>query len=364
MGNATPDGAGEPAFDLFDRWLAHREQESSDMAGDRQEPDVLPPQENPIFHETLVELDLPVAEPLPDGSGLDLVPAPESAPPAAAPLLTEAPLSGAPLTDTPLSVAAVTELPEPVALEAPTSPTIDPPVLPRPENEAARAVFAAFAASRPSPVTPPRTGPDVALAERGAAAVTRTAPDRGPVVAERVPAAVVPTSSRPVTTVAPVTAPLVAPVVTPVVGTREPAVPMIVEFAPRTRVRRLVGLLLLAALAATALAAYDAWQGRTSTSIGVAATLGVLTAIIWAARAGSAVARLTVSGGQLEIMRGGSRHRFDLASSYAPIEVVGEPGSRGWKVLIARRGMAPYVIDSSMVDPTEFMRVLRHYRPA
>ncbi len=311
MGNATPEGAGEPAFDLFDRWLAHREQESSDMAGGRQEPDALPPHENPIFHETLVELDLPAGEPLPDEGALVLVPAPVAEPLVGAPLLTEAPLAGPP----------VTELPEPVAIEAPTSP-VDPPVLPRPENEAARAVFAALVASRPSPVTPPRTGPDVALAERGAAAVT------------------------------------------PAVGTREAAVPTIVEFAPRTRVRRLVGLLLLAALAATALAAYDAWQDRTSTSIGVAATLGVLTAIIWAARAGSAVARLTVSGGQLEIMRGGSRHRFDLASSYAPIEVVGEPGSRGWKVLIERRGMAPYVIDSSMVDPAEFMRVLHHYRPA
>ena len=89
----------------------------------------------------------------------------------------------------------------------------------------------------------------------------------------------------------------------------------------------------------------------------------MLTLFVWAVRAGSAVATLTVRGGQLEILRGGSRHRFDLASHYTPIDIVGEPGRRGWKVLFHRRSMAPYVVDASMVDPVEFTRVVRHYRP-
>ena len=135
------------------------------------------------------------------------------------------------------------------------------------------------------------------------------------------------------------------------------------EFAPRVAARRVLGLLLLVSLAAAVAAGYAAWQQRTTSMIGSAATLALLTVSISGLRAGSSPARLTVHDGQLEILRAGSRHRFDLAGDYAPIEVVGAPGRRGWKVLVQRRGMAPYVIDSSMVDPREFMRVLRRYRP-
>jgi hypothetical protein len=80
-------------------------------------------------------------------------------------------------------------------------------------------------------------------------------------------------------------------------------------------------------------------------------------------RAGAPTTRLSVKSGQLEILGGGGRYVFDLASHYTPIEVVGKPGARGWKVLFLRRSMTPYVVDASMVDPEHFMRVLREYRP-
>ena len=54
---------------------------------------------------------------------------------------------------------------------------------------------------------------------------------------------------------------------------------------------------------------------------------------------------------------------FDLASTYTSIEVVGQPGSKKWKVLFHRRGMSPVVVDSTMVDAHDFMRVLRFFRP-
>lgn len=136
-----------------------------------------------------------------------------------------------------------------------------------------------------------------------------------------------------------------------------------IEFKPRTGARRLAALVLVLALVATAASAYAAWQEPRTPQIGTAVVFAVLTGLIWAVRAGSAPARLVVQGGQLEITRGGSRHVFDLASRYTPIEVVGEPGERGWRVLFLRRGMTPYVIDSSVVDPHEFMAVLRRYRP-
>ncbi|MBC9735353.1 hypothetical protein [Nocardioides marmotae] len=134
-------------------------------------------------------------------------------------------------------------------------------------------------------------------------------------------------------------------------------------FKPRTGPRRAVGILLLVALVATAGAAYLASEDPTTFTLGLAGTLGALTLVLWAVRAGSAVTRMSVTAGQLEVLRGGGRFVFDLRSRYTPIEVVGEPGSRGWKVLFVRRSMAPFVIDSSMVDPEEFMQVLRQHRP-
>jgi hypothetical protein len=87
-----------------------------------------------------------------------------------------------------------------------------------------------------------------------------------------------------------------------------------------------------------------------------------VTLIVWAARAGGSVTKLTVRAGQLEIIRQGGRLVFDLHSHYTPIEVHGRPG-RGWKVQFLRRGVTPVTVDSSMVDPVDFMRVLTFYRP-
>jgi hypothetical protein len=136
-----------------------------------------------------------------------------------------------------------------------------------------------------------------------------------------------------------------------------------VEFTPRTRARRVIGQLLLVALAGAAVAGYAVYRDPTTLTIGVAATLGVLTLVLWAVRTSTATAHLSVHAGQLEVERGGGRFVFELAGSFTPIEVVGRPGDRNWKVLFLRRNMDPFVVDSSMVDPHEFMDVLRRYQP-
>jgi hypothetical protein len=136
-----------------------------------------------------------------------------------------------------------------------------------------------------------------------------------------------------------------------------------VEFTPRTQARRVIGQLLLVALAGAAVAGYAVYRDPTTLTIGVAATLGVLVLVLWAVRASSATAHLSVHAGQLEVVRGGGRFVFELAGSFTPIEVVGTPGDHNWKVLFLRRNMDPFVVDSSMVDPYEFMDVLRRYLP-
>lgn len=139
---------------------------------------------------------------------------------------------------------------------------------------------------------------------------------------------------------------------------------MNVDFTPRSGARRAVGTLLTAAFAGLVAAGLVAAQNPTTLTIGVAGTLLVLVLALWAIRAASPVAHLSVHAGQLEVVRGGERAVFELASTgFTPIEVRGRPGQRNWQVLFVRRGMEPFVVDASMVDPHEFMDVLRRYRP-
>src|SRR4051812_48179249 len=139
--------------------------------------------------------------------------------------------------------------------------------------------------------------------------------------------------------------------------------PVRLTFRPRTPARTAVGIGAVLAAASAVVLTIVALQERDEASTGIAVTLWVLTAIIWAVHSGTSVTRLSVRGGQLQVLRQGVRTTIDLASSYTPVEVHGRPGKHGWMVVFRRRDMTPFVIDQSMVDPTEFMRVLRYYRP-
>lgn len=168
---------------------------------------------------------------------------------------------------------------------------------------------------------------------------------------------------------APDTTPAAAPRPAPTPETakpepREPAPSARIELTRRTGTRRLLGVLLLAAFACLCLTGWIAWEERTTPTIAVAACLGVITLLLWSGRSTAAPTRMVVENGVLDITRHDTHHMFDLNSSYTPIEVVGTPGRRGWKVLILRRSMAPFVIDSSMVDPHEFTEVLERFRPS
>ena len=116
-------------------------------------------------------------------------------------------------------------------------------------------------------------------------------------------------------------------------------------FAPRLGTRRVLGLLLLASLAATVGAGYIAYDEPRTFSVGIACTLLFVTLVLYAVRAGSSPTHLAIRGGQLEVVRGSKREIFDLTSRYTRVQVVGRPGRRGWKVLLGRFGRDPLVID-------------------
>ena len=136
-----------------------------------------------------------------------------------------------------------------------------------------------------------------------------------------------------------------------------------VEFTPRTGARRFVGVLLLATVCGLAVAAYLAFRDANPVTVGVTCVLLVVMLGLWGLRASSPVAHLAVRSGQLEVTQGGRRFVFDLSGGYTPIQVVGSPGDRDWRVLFLRRNEDPFVVDSSMVDPHEFMDALHRYLP-
>jgi hypothetical protein len=125
-----------------------------------------------------------------------------------------------------------------------------------------------------------------------------------------------------------------------------------------------LSLAMLIGLAASAFFVHAAVQTKDTPSIGLATIVVLATGMVWAIRAGASVTTLTVRQGQLEVLQQGSKFNFDMASEYTRVEVHGEPGNRGWKVLFPRRGMPPFAIDATMVDADDFMRVLRFFRPS
>ena len=132
-------------------------------------------------------------------------------------------------------------------------------------------------------------------------------------------------------------------------------------FKPRAWPRHTMSALVLVVAAATAFAVYTAVQDRTYASYGVAGLAFLLLVVVWAVRASTSVTEMAVIRGQLEIIRDGRFEVVDLASPYTPLLVEGSPGQRSWKVLILRKDLDPFVIDSSIVDPHEFMDLLRAY---
>lgn len=67
--------------------------------------------------------------------------------------------------------------------------------------------------------------------------------------------------------------------------------------------------------------------------------------------------------GMVYIQQGETSYRFDLRKPETAVDMVGQPGRPGWAVRFGRRGLDPFVLDATMVDPVEFTRRLREFRP-
>ncbi len=72
---------------------------------------------------------------------------------------------------------------------------------------------------------------------------------------------------------------------------------------------------------------------------------------------------ISVGRGMVYIDSSSDSYRFDLRSSTTKIEMIGQPGDPGWQLRFLRRHLDPFTVDATMVDPVEFVRQVREWRP-
>lgn len=137
----------------------------------------------------------------------------------------------------------------------------------------------------------------------------------------------------------------------------------LVEFRSPSSSALVTVLLGVGAIAAAAITVYEAYLDRLTTAPGMAAGAVTLLLVILVGRSKGSAGRVWLERGVLHVEEGDSHRRFDLSTPDTKVEMVGRPGGRRWKVLLLRKGMAPYAIDSALVDPAPFVAALEPWRP-
>ncbi|WP_435770175.1 hypothetical protein [Nocardioides sp. SYSU DS0651] len=128
---------------------------------------------------------------------------------------------------------------------------------------------------------------------------------------------------------------------------------------------RILSLVLAATAVVAGMVAFLALlNGKLFSPFGVVIVLLTIVLAWAAARTRVVPVEVSVIRGIVYVEQGDSTHRFDLRKPETRVEMLGRPGDRGWAVHFLRRGLDPFVVDASMVDPHEFVRQLREHRPA
>lgn len=100
-------------------------------------------------------------------------------------------------------------------------------------------------------------------------------------------------------------------------------------------------------------------------SVGGALTVLIAAGLVWATRRAWTMRgpRARVEDGVIVLRGRDGVHRFDLRREATTVRVVGEPGDRGWQVVLVRRGLDDLVVTPAATDPEAFTAELRRWRP-
>lgn|GEM_PF-2215719 len=96
-------------------------------------------------------------------------------------------------------------------------------------------------------------------------------------------------------------------------------------------------------------------------SLGALLASGLLGRAAWRTRV--VPVEVWVEEGVVQVRRGDQALSFDLTNAATRLEVSGDTDDTHWRVRFYRRALDPFDVDATMVDPEEFMALLRRYRP-
>jgi hypothetical protein len=94
-----------------------------------------------------------------------------------------------------------------------------------------------------------------------------------------------------------------------------------------------------------------------STVVGVAVIVG-----LWALLIASTPQVISLRGSVLTVRNSSGSERFDLADGLQPVDVVGQPRSSSWAVLLHRSNNTSVVLRRRDVDAVALDPIVRHYR--
>lgn len=104
-------------------------------------------------------------------------------------------------------------------------------------------------------------------------------------------------------------------------------------------------------------------NGNLDSPFGFAMIVATLALAYAAARTRVPSVEVSVSRGVVYVVKGETSYRFDVRQEGTRVDMVGQPGDSYWQVQFHRKGMDDLVVDADMVDPHEFVRLLREHRP-
>ncbi|MCW2846033.1 MAG: hypothetical protein JWR90_7 [Marmoricola sp.] len=170
-------------------------------------------------------------------------------------------------------------------------------------------------------------------------------------------------------------APRIAPVFIPaqshvrVVPTAKPGAEVVRATVPHeahwkaSHVPRVVAAALLAlSVAGTAGLGVRFADSRTSDDF-LSLVIGFVTVVVlWALVIASTPQVVRLSGSVLTVHDTSGSETFDLADGLQPVDVVGDPRTSHWAVLLHRPNGTTQVLRRSDVDPVELDPIVRHYR--
>ncbi len=104
-------------------------------------------------------------------------------------------------------------------------------------------------------------------------------------------------------------------------------------------------------------------NGNLFTTFGVAMILTTIGLAYAANRTRVMGVDVSITRGVVYIEKGESSYRFDVRQEGTLVDMVGQPGDSFWQMRFHRKGMDDFVVDADMVEPHEFVRQLREYRP-